>query len=69
MKSVLAVSVFASGLASVGAQMTMKGNMTKGNPEFRNSSSSTACADVHVMVVRGSREPKGQGMIGSLATM
>jgi hypothetical protein len=70
MKSFLTAAAFASGLASVAAQ-NMNGNMTMGgqNPEYRNSSSSTACADVHFMVVRGSREPKGQGMIGTLATM
>jgi len=68
MKSFLAVAAFASGLASVGAQK-MDGNMTQMDPGRRNASSSTACADVHFMVVRGSKEPKGQGMIGSLATM
>jgi acetylxylan esterase len=32
----------------------------------RNTSSSTACADVHVIVVRASTEEPGQGIIGTL---
>jgi hypothetical protein len=34
-----------------------------------NTSSSTACAAVHYIVVRASTEPPGQGIIGTLATL
>jgi hypothetical protein len=34
-----------------------------------NTSSSTACAAVHVIAVRASGEPAGQGVIGLLADM
>jgi acetylxylan esterase len=36
-----------------------------GNPT-QNTSSSTACADVHLIVVRASSEKPGQGVIGTL---
>jgi hypothetical protein len=37
-----------------------------GNVATQNTSSSRACADVHLIVVRASTEKPGQGVIGTL---
>ncbi|KAF2434051.1 cutinase [Tothia fuscella] len=43
-------------------------NIGNVNPT-QNTSSSTACANIHIIVVRASTENPGQGVIGTLATM
>ncbi|KAF2435313.1 alpha/beta-hydrolase [Tothia fuscella] len=53
---------------SVGASAQPKANIGNVNPT-QNTSSSTACANVHITVVRASTEQPGQGVIGTLATM
>jgi len=40
-----------------------------GTPAVTNTSSSDACASLHIIVVRASLEPPSQGVIGTLATL
>lgn len=40
-----------------------------GSAAVTNTSSSTACAALHIIVVRASLEPPSQGVIGTLATL